>query len=62
MMNVMENVQWFTRKEAAAYLSIHPSTIARWVRQGLLKPHRIEGTQIIRYKKADLDNLLKEHK
>ncbi len=50
--------RWLTRLEAAAYLKIHPITLDRWVKTGVVIRHQIRGTQRTRYSSRELDNLL----
>lgn len=49
--------QWLTRKEAAAFLRVHPKTIDRLRKQNLLKSYKINGTSCLRFKREDLDAL-----
>lgn len=46
--------QWYTRAEAADYLRVHPATLDRYVRQGLLRRHKLRGVAHARYSASDL--------
>lgn len=46
--------QWYTRLEAAEYLRVHPTTLDRYVRQGLLRRHKLRGVPHARYSASDL--------
>jgi excisionase family DNA binding protein len=47
-----------TREAAAEYMSVSPFTIDRWVREGRLVRHRIEGIRSVRYARRELDALV----
>jgi len=47
-----------TVPEAADLLGVHPSTITRWVREGILESRRLPGGRL-RFKLDDLEKLLK---
>jgi excisionase family DNA binding protein len=49
---------WMTRDAAAEYMSVSPFTIDRWVREGRLVRHRIEGIRSVRYARRELDALV----
>jgi excisionase family DNA binding protein len=46
---------YLTKKEAAAYLNVHPETIRRWAKQGKLAVYR--SGRIVRFKQEDLDQV-----
>lgn len=46
----------FSLSEAAAYYSVTPLTVRRWIAQGHLPASRV-GASAIRIKRADLENL-----
>jgi len=50
---------WLSVKEAAAYLKVSPSTLYRWVDQGLLTAYEFESGGGRRCRREDLDALLK---
>ena len=52
------NKVWFTRSEAADYLSVSAKTIDRCRLKKDLPYYQVEGTSNIRFKKNDLDNLM----
>jgi excisionase family DNA binding protein len=49
---------WMTREEAAEYLRVSPFTLDRWVRQGRLQRHRIDGLRSARFRQSELDALV----
>lgn len=51
--------EFITRTEAAALVRVHPATIARWQRWGILPASRV-GPRFYRYKKQDVLSLLGE--
>jgi hypothetical protein len=50
---------WLTTQEAAFYISSSVSTINRWKNQGNLQPYYGPGMTNPRYKRTDLDALMK---
>lgn len=55
---IISTTPWRTRKGAAAYAGVSESTIDRWVRDGKLKRHRVEGSRSVRFHTDDLDKLM----
>jgi excisionase family DNA binding protein len=53
-----KNKVWFTRGEAASYLSISEKTIDRCRIKQDLPYYQVEGTSSFRFKRQDLDNLM----
>lgn len=53
-----DQVVWLTKVEAARYLRTSPSTLDRWVRDNNLTRYKVNGTQAVRFKRADLDALM----
>lgn len=47
-----------TRKEASTFLNISLTTLDNWTKKGIIPKHRINTS--IRYKKSDIENLLKQ--
>jgi excisionase family DNA binding protein len=41
-------------KQVASTLSVHPSTVRRWEREGVLKAYRIGPRQSVRFAKSDI--------
>jgi excisionase family DNA binding protein len=56
----MNNSDWLTTEQAAAYLSVKPRTINLWARQGHIKGYRLSGTARVtwRFRRVDLDATL----
>lgn len=52
--------RYLTVKQAAEYMQVHPETIRKWAREGILPSYR--RRKIIRFKKEDLDRLLTKKK
>lgn len=52
---------WLTRKEAQEYLRISQPSLWRLVAAGRLKSYSIEGLVGKRYRREDLDALLREN-
>ena len=52
-MTTTEHQDYYTVSEAAAFLSVNPSTIWRWIKTGKLPAYRV-GHKNIRIKKQDL--------
>lgn len=50
---------WLTREEAAAYLKVNERTLDRYRQDGHVQAHKLAGTQSIRYRRDDLDAMLK---
>lgn len=48
----------FTVKKLASILNIHPSTVRRWEREGLLRAYRIGPRRNLRFKQEDLFDFL----
>lgn len=49
---------YFTRTQTADILNINPSTLWNWERKGYLMPVRFGG--LVRYRKSDIDEVLKD--
>lgn len=47
-------------KEASLVLGVHPQTLRRWERQGLIKPYRIGNLKHRRYDLKELIKLLEK--
>lgn len=47
-----------TKAEAAEYLSVSQGTLDRWVRDGKLTRHKIQGTESVRFLTEELDALV----
>ncbi len=50
---------WLTRGEAAEYARVSVATIDRWAREGQIIRYTIAGTRSIRYKVAEIDDMMK---
>jgi excisionase family DNA binding protein len=51
--------EWLTLREAAAYLKVGVSTLYRWMDEGKLRYYELESGGGRRFKRDDLDALLK---
>ena len=47
-----------TTTEAARYLSVHPNTVRRWEKQGLLPAYRLGTRGDRRFLREDMDRFL----
>jgi len=47
-----------TVKEVASILNIHPNTVRRWVRKGLLKSYSLGPRHYLRFKQEDIVDFL----
>lgn len=45
--------------EVAKLLKVHPNTLRNWEKQGILKPARIGTKKLRRYKREDIQKLLR---
>lgn len=50
---------WLTRKEAAEHMRVSERTIDRWADDDLLQEYKVGGLQSTRFKRADLDAMVK---
>lgn len=50
---------FLTVKEVAELLQVHPVSVCRWVREGIIPATRI-GKRLTRIKKTDVEKLLSE--
>ena len=50
---------WVTKQEAAEYLRCTPHTIDGYAKQGLLQRYHVAGWKTTRFKRADLDALVR---
>lgn len=56
----MENKELLTIKEVAQILGVHPETLRRWDNEGKLKAVRIGQFGHRKYKKSDIESLIKQ--
>jgi excisionase family DNA binding protein len=54
----MTDTEWWTRREAAAYLRVKERTIDQYVREDRLQRYRIAGTRTARFKAEDVRALV----
>jgi len=56
-------MEFYTRKEAAEYFRVHPRTVERWLRNGILKGYKmgVGKTALWRISKEEVENFLKNH-
>ena len=50
-------LQLLSRKQVAEIAGVHPGTVKRWERRGLLKAYRI-NSRVVRYERHDVMELL----
>ena len=52
-----------TKEEVATLFKVHPRTVDRWLRSGLLKCHKLgDGkTALLRFKRSEVDRFLNEN-
>jgi excisionase family DNA binding protein len=50
--------EWLKTKEAAKYLQVHPKTLYRYVKAGMLRQYQTGGVGRPRFKREELDALL----
>lgn len=55
-LEIVEGPEMVQRHEAAQYLGVHPSTIARWSKQGFLHPIKMPSGSL-RFRMAELDDI-----
>lgn len=55
-------MKFLTKDEVAKYFRVHPRTVERWLKAGLLKGHKLgEGkTALWRIPEEEVENLLKK--
>jgi len=51
-----------TLSEASELLNVHPNTLRKWDKKGILKAFRFGQRGDRRYKKEDIENLMKSNK
>jgi PTS system nitrogen regulatory IIA component len=49
---------WLTTQEAARYLRVHPETVRRWAREGLIPAAKLGRRGGFRFKRDDLDRFV----
>ena len=49
-----------TTRDVAQLLGVHPNTVRRWARKGILKAYRISSRGDTRFWREDVDSFLKE--
>ena len=62
---VKDNLELLTLEESAKILKVHPGTLRRWDREGILKAVRIgtrRGLGDRRYRKEEIENYIKQKK
>ena len=47
-----------TVSQAARSLGVHPNTVRKWSKQGLLKPYRVGPRGDRRFRRSDVEHLL----
>lgn len=49
---------WVTKAEVATYLGVSEATVGRWVREERLRSYKLAGTQSVRFKRGEVEQLL----
>lgn len=49
-------------KEVASILNVHPNTVRRWEKKGLLKSYRLGPRRSLRFKQEDIHGFLDKSK
>lgn len=49
---------WLTTAEAAQYLHVHPETVRRWAREGVIPAAKLGNRGGFRFRREDLDRFL----
>jgi excisionase family DNA binding protein len=49
-----------TRSQVAALVSVHPATVSRWAKRGIL-PHFLTPTGQVRFLRSDVEALMRTH-
>ena len=50
--------RWLTTETAAKYLQMHPETMRRWAREGVIPAAKLGNRGGFRFKREDLDRFL----
>lgn len=61
-MNQTSKNQLLTLREACELLKVHPNTLRKWDKKGILKAIRFGERKDRRYRKEDLEELINEAK
>lgn len=57
-----EDKKWLTTQEVAKYLKVHPRTIRRYAKQGVLPEYRVTEKGRSRFLRQDLDLLMNKNR
>jgi len=55
-----ERTEWLTTEKAAHYLQVHPETMRRWAREGVIPAAKLGNRGGFRFRRRDLDRFLQE--
>ena len=47
-----------TKKEAAQYFGVHPKTVEKWCRKGILEKVKIDGSSTVRFRVSQVELLI----
>jgi len=50
---------WLSQQKAADYLGVTDRTLRNYVARGVLNGYRVRGSRLIRFRQADLDELMR---
>ena len=53
---------WLTTDEAAQILRMHPETVRRWAREGLIPAAKLGNRGGFRFRREDLDRFLEQRR
>ena len=57
-----ERGEWLRTGEAARYLGVHPETMRRWAREGIIPAAKLGNRGGFRFEREDLRRFLKNRK
>lgn len=57
----MSDTSLLSRREVADRFKVHPRTVFRWEKEGLLTPVRV-GSRIVRYDRQQVEDLIQARK
>lgn len=55
----LRTTQWMTSSQVARYIHVHPDTVRRWYRNGILPGYRVGEGDDIRFDRREVDRAMK---